>query len=251
MTEVSQEVVAVAGGNKPGGNSWRRLVDLAAVSTVLLLVSSWIFLLNGRSYHDGYIKYLNHEASMFPITNSDAALYGAVAWFKLISGILDRISKGSVWVVMGLLGGVLFFVLTCTVLNGYLAQKTFLKRKRKPSLVERFPLVKSCYLNGLLVFITFYATAGLSIFIVLAIAMMINPFRNIGKEAAQFDLNDEYRTAPWIQLQAPESSSPERFRVVECSAQFCALYRKPSVVAVPVGKVEWVEALPPGQKASR
>lgn len=250
MTEEDREIANVASDVKEEKSVWRKLVDLAAISTLLLLVSSWIFLLNGRSYHDGYISYLNHETSMFPITNADSAFYGAIAWFKLITGILDRISKGPAWVVIVLLVVLILAVLVCIELGEYFNQRIVIKRK-KPSILKKFPLVESCCLTGIWVFITVYAVAGLFIFIVLAIALMINPFRSVGEDAAKLDLSKEYTDAPWIQLQAPGSSSPERFRVVECSAQFCALYRKPSVVAVPVGKVEWVEALPPGQKASR
>ncbi|MBA1245575.1 hypothetical protein [Pseudomonas japonica] len=248
MIDNSNEVINAVKESKKG---WRTLVDLAAIGTVLLLISSWVFSLNGRSYHDGYLSYLNQETTMYPVASSDAGFYGTIAWFKLTIGILNTLSKSSIKVFIITLLLILLGVIVYTVFHHYASAKIPTNRVGKKVLINRSPLFRASIINSFSVILALYAALGMLIFTILSIMLMINPFRDVGKDAARKDVEDGYLNAPWLMLRTPSGESPERWKVVECSTQFCILYKDSTVISVPVGKLEWVEALPPGIKKQK
>ena len=216
---------------------------------MLLLIASWIFTLNGRSVHEGYIRYLRLDMSMFPLANGDAAYYATFAWLRLITGILDGGSRLPLWLLPVVALLILLSVSAMTWLNLRAAAKV--RSARKPPLGQPSPLFKAMFINNLAAFLIIYTFLVMLVFVALVIVSIVNPFRAQGERLAQENLNDGYRDSPVVMLKTPGAQASTTYRVVECSALFCALYenRDTPLIAVPVGKLEWVHAAqPPGRE---
>ncbi|WP_288479114.1 hypothetical protein [uncultured Pseudomonas sp.] len=185
---------------------------------------------------------------MFPLASGDAAYYATFAWFRLITGILDFGSKLPLW---SLPVAVLLIVLAVSAMT-WLKRKTNAKAKpqHEPSPGKRSSLVKAIFVNNLAAFLVLYTFFAILVFIALVIVSIVNPFRAQGERLAQESLRSGYGDAPLVKLQAPGADTVTEYRVVMCSALFCALYEREGVpiLAVPVGKLEWVHAAQlPGQ----
>lgn len=227
---------------------WRSLAELATLGTLLLLIASWIFSLNGRSVHEGYLHHLRLETSMFPLASGDAAYYATFAWFRLITDILSFGSRLPLWSLPVMVLLIVLAVSAMTWLNRRADAKA--RPEPKPPFGEKSPLVRAVFINNLATFLAIYTFLAMLVLVALVIVSIVNPFRAQGECLARDNLHNGYSDAPLVMLQPPGTNTTTEYRVVMCSALFCALYEREGVpiLAVPIGKLEWARAAQlPGQ----
>ncbi|AZD09112.1 hypothetical protein C4K26_3712 [Pseudomonas chlororaphis] len=227
------------------------------IGSIILAITAPFFYLNGKAYHDGYLGYFKLEPSMFPLDTSATFVTAVLAWFHaMTSGLKGGLEFiGQHWV--GALVTCVVIILIFGFLNYLTAMLTHsANRKRqaanhtwapgqKPSLLKE---LGKCVLY---IFIPSYGIFCAMFFISIILTTTISPFFFVGQQSAADDLKEGFRNSPLVTVSDPDGSKGA-YRVMQCSAVFCALYADGKAIAVPVATLDWVvsdlsEKLPKAQ----
>lgn len=218
---------------------WKLLIP------VLLALSPPLFYLNGKAFHEGYLSYLNLNPTMFPLDSAATMLSAVIAWTSLTAvGLTTTVAFiGNYW------PQALFTILALSILTGTLRWSAIkLDKQDKTARVESSPARTKLWWKqvsltfaGLLIIVYGLALAMLFIGCVLLIA--ISPFLDIGKKYAAEQLEKEFVSSPLVWAVDPQGTENE-YRVIECSDNFCALYRKNEIVTVPLQSITWAVSVP-------
>lgn len=216
-------------------------LNLIAWGPVFLGVVTPIFYLNGKAFHEGYLGYLNLEASMFPIDTSSTLTYAVSAWlYATIAGMkVINDFLGENWLYAGglFLVSVFMFGLASFLVKKYSKKIEGARRESKigPGSVKLGDEVARWVV---LLFIPGYALFCLMLIIALLILCAIGPFVSVGGERAAEDLKKEFSNSPQVKVLDRKGVAGD-YRVVLCSSQFCALYSQGKVISVPLATIDF------------
>lgn len=236
--KVSQDIKSTKSSN---------IFSLGKIETLALAIAAPIFYLNGRAYHDGYLSYLKLESSMFPLQATDVVGASAVAWFRVISNLfaegLNGLGKN--WLLYLILFVGLTFIFGIT---HHLTSKPSKKEpaETKPRSNSEHSFFKSLRTTAFAIFLVVYSIFTCLFAITAILALFISPFHAVGAQVAQEHLEKEFSDSPTIRLKAPKYHPQEvnegqylDFRLIQCSTNFCALYRAGRTFTVPVKTIDW------------
>ncbi|WP_156428947.1 hypothetical protein [Pseudomonas oryzihabitans] len=242
MSEAGDSNIEPSSGGS-GNKGGRSVLDVSAAVTLLLAVATAISYLNGRAYHDGYLSYLNLSSSMFPLQGSDAAVLSAVAWINAIVGYLNGLERWPLSDWLKLAGfSIVFIILVGTIV--YFGKKSEEKELKKNNGPKKTSWLKTVAKSGLMFFSSIYVIFFLLLMFAMLLAFLISPFLEVGRDQAREDLKGKFKDSPVIFLKDPKGATDQEYKIIECSAVFCALYKDGDVVTVPIAKVEWAVSKP-------
>ena len=214
---------------------------LIKILSVFFAVSAPLFYMAGKVYYEGYLLYFHLKPSMFPMdvyetfsTATMALIYASLEGLNGAQRIFERHSQALVVLFLILVFGLLlyrFFVRRLTNrLNSW--HPTFRLSPRALFCIEE---VFKCFAW---VFMPFYVLFFCMFSVAFLLFLILVPFESVGKQQAERDLRGEFKTSPLVGVLEPERGYA-RYRMMECSSSFCALYAKGLVMTVPVSDIKW------------
>jgi len=200
--------------------------------------------LNGSAYHDGYLSRLGLVPSMFPLDTAATLIHGVLAWYIALAkgvGFIAAIETRHLWKIG--IGFLVASLMTGTWL--WLVQKKAPKenqlaspkkqRKEKSGFRQWAAKVGN---GAFYIFLAGYGFILLSFLLTLTISALIIPFLSVGKSVAAEEFAKEFSTSP-IAHMTIGSEKKSSYRIIQCSASFCALYADGTILTVPLSKIEF------------
>ncbi|MGR6738284.1 hypothetical protein [Pseudomonas chlororaphis] len=214
------------------------------IGSIILAITAPFFYLNGKAYHDGYLGYFKLEPSMFPLDTSATFVTAVVAWFHAMTGGMQGGLKfiGQHWPWVSTTG--LAIILAFGLLNYLRARLTSnINRKRQAENKSQTPAPNPSLLRELgkcLFYLVFLNYGIFSVMFLISFILMttITPFMFVGQKSAADDLQDGFKDSPLVTLTDP-SGAKGTYRLMQCSAAFCALYADGKAITVPVTALNW------------
>lgn len=215
------------------------------IGSVTLAISAPFFYLNGKAYHDGYLSYFKLEPSMFPLDTSATFVTAVLAWFHAMSnglesllGLLSLHWLKTLLIGLGIILSLAVFNYLIDSLTQTLNNKTTRRPQRPPS--ARTPsLPRELGKSALYLLLPSYGLFCVMLLISLVLMTTVTPFVFVGKQSAANDLKDGFRNSPQVTVSDPDGHK-SRYRVMECSTAFCALYADGKAITVPIATLDWV-----------
>jgi hypothetical protein len=238
-----------------------RFIKLAPV-----LLASWtaIFLLNGRSYREGYLEHFRLNGTMFDGDISDQVTLSVTAWVQLVFHILHLIEVRPIITVVVLLSLFvsplllsLYFFLRAQRLHRHriagilsASRKSVLVSKRsRANRIRRILLrvffkhripswVKSFRHRVWTVFSFGYlGYTGLT-FVGFILISIVVPFRYLGDDVAIRDQAARFKDQPSVILSDPKGKSAS-YKIILCAEHFCGLYSDKEIITAPLSAITW------------
>lgn len=226
------------------GKAKRSIWDWSGLVAVFGAIGTISMYLVARSYHDGYLYGLGLAPSMFPLLPGDVSVSAAIAIFRSILFVFANVLGAGTWGWIKAIVIVLLFIAGWGVLNflesraskGARSVSGWL-RKALGWLVHPVALhwTKPALGAVAVFYLVFCSLAG----VMAIIFVLIWPFFIVGSDAALEEIKTGFRTSPLVKLKNP-AGVEEEFRLVLCSAQFCAFFSEGKVVAAPMSEMKWV-----------
>lgn len=231
-------------------------IDWGKAGTLALVLAAPVFYLNGRAYHDGYLGYLNLDASMFPLQTTDFIGVTAVAWFRTIIGWFtngfNSLGKHWLWTLLTVFALSLIFAIPhFTSAKQSHAHADKIKQNSKSTNTQKPSFLKSWGKVSVVFFIVLYAVFGGLLLISSILALVISPFSDAGREAAKTDADRGFIASPTVALKPPGAEVATDFRIIQCAAQFCAVFAEGRAYTVPVSAVTWAVSNPAGSQPAK
>lgn len=200
------------------------------------------FYLIGEVFRDGYLTYFHLEPSMFPINVQSTYIESVWALGSELELLLDTINQAIrthglqillVWLVLSVPLGIAFFLME---MPNRRSASTAIKQNGERHWVKRVgrALLRSGSVVALSGVATITSIVGLAMFLITLIA----PFTKAGARVAAQDAAKGFPDKPMVALQAPDGTMQD-FRVMECSDDYCALFRGGRAFAVRKNEVDW------------
>lgn len=231
---VNETESAVVKKGKDGGG-------LIKIISVFFAVLAPLFYMAGKVYYEGYLFYFHLKPSMFPMdvyeTFSTAAMALIYASLEGLNGAQRIFEKHCQALV------VLFLLLVFSLLLYRFFVRRMMSRLNAWRPAYRWsPRVLFCieefFKCFAWVFMPFYILFFCMFAVAFLLFLILAPFDSVGKQQAERDLRGEFKNSPLVGVLGPEGDFA-RYRLMECSSSFCALYAKGLVVTVPVSDVKW------------
>jgi hypothetical protein len=238
---------------KPPTRSQSTVIDWSKAGTLTLVFAAPVFYLNGRAYHDGYLGYLNLDASMFPLQTTDFIGVTAVAWFRTIIGWFtngfNTLGHHWLWAMLIVVAVSLLFAFPhFTTAKQNQAQADKIKQSENNTDRQKPSFLKSWGKVSVVFAIVLYAVFGGLLLISSILALVISPFSEAGRDAAKNDADRGFIESPTVALKPPGADAATDFRIIQCAAQFCAVFAEGKAYTVPVSAITWAVSNPAGSK---
>lgn len=235
------------------GKSKRSIWDWSAMIAVLGAIGTISMYLVARSYHDGYLKGLGLSSSMFPISPGDVSVLATVAIFKSIMFVFNKVFGAGLW------GWAKAVAIVFVVIFGWGLLNFFENRAAEGArnVSGRFRKIGGWLIHPVALHWTKPALGAIAVFylvfcslfaVAIVIFLLIWPFFTVGKDFAAEEVGNGFRDSPSVTLKNPDGVD-EKFRLIQCSTQFCAFFSDGKVVAAPMSDMKWVVSIP--QSANR
>lgn len=266
MDESARDTVNGPNGSDPPK---RLRVSVGAFGLAILAGG---FLFTGRAYRLSYYAHLHLNGSVFPDDAQARSFDAVIAWGDVVTSLISLISRTvarhHLGMVLGPTLGLLLFVVTLAVIRDaprwtiWRKVSPAGKRRRMTGLIallrgpgrmvlaflrwiappkEKFRLVERFYqaMLGLYGAYVFLVLVGL-VFVALVL-----PFQHAGEDAASRDAKDGFSGQPDVAL-VLDGKAASSFKLVECGADFCALFGGGHAITVPKDQIKLAVSAPPG-----
>lgn len=216
-------------------------ISFSSIIPITLALLTPIFYLNGKAFQEGYLNYLNLNASMFPQDTAGTMMSSVVAWSSAVAGGLKNttglLNSYWGWILVALFG--LSISLGTAMFSGrklhtYLKSRLIIE-KLSPQAEE---WVEDIFKIGKWLIIPTYGIYLIMFFIALALMMLLAPFHALGEQYAADQIEEEFENAPVVIAKDPQGLSGE-YQIIQCSQSFCALYSKRTIITVPSSSIIW------------
>lgn len=227
----------------------KKPVPWKTIGTVASTISPVFFYLNGQAYHQGYLSFFGLESSMFQLDASATITASSVAWMQVLTRSINSI--GNLVTDHPWISGLFFafiLLLTAFFMNLHDRQEAKIigktdgkpdhSNKNKPSIHRAFGK------SAIYIFATGYGLFCITFLILISLVLAVSPFLELGKSVAAEDLKKGFITS--LQVETNDTTQPsEKYRIIQCSATFCALYNKDEVTTVQVSNIKKGVFTPP------
>lgn len=219
-------------------------ISLTAWVPITLALLTPLLYLNGKAFYEGHLTYLHLNTTMFPQDTADTMMSAVTAWLSVsiyglpgIERFLELNWKLALLIVISVSLGV-------GTLNWGL-NKLALKLENV-KLDESLPSSAKAWLTWLQdilnvsawLFLPVYGFIVLTLIVTICLFFLLFPFLHLGKQHAANQLEKGFVTSPLVRIANPEGLA-DQYRVVECSARFCALYAEGQMITVPLSAITW------------
>lgn len=213
----------------------------------LLLPAAYVA---GQAYHEGYLGHFKISASLLPLSASETytqAFIGSVGIFSLVSQSIGEL-YGSHPIVMWL--STLLVVLVFALLLHRSAQPGAAATSNATQSIPRRTRRRTKFLGilkdfGGTVFVTatllYMFLAGLFVFLLFTV-LIIKSFTHAGEVAAAKAEKEGFKDAAIAYVKRSSTANEEKFKVISCSSQFCALLSNQGTSVIsPTSAVTWID----------
>ncbi|NMY71234.1 hypothetical protein [Pseudomonas sp. WS 5414] len=223
----------------------KRRITWGLNSSLILAISTPFFYLNGKAFHDGYLSYFKLAPSMFPLDTSATFVTAVMAWLYAMNnglgsilGIIGQHWQRTLLIGLGLILTLAAFNYLIKWLGHKIDEKSSHSPQRQPN-TQALSFLKELERSALYVFIPSYGLLLIMLIISVILITTLKPFVLLGKETAAEDLKNGFKDSPQVTVNDPDGHKGT-YRVMQCSASFCALYADGKAITVPIATLNWV-----------
>lgn len=234
------------------GKVKRNIWDWSALIAVFGAIGTVSMYLVARSYHDGYLKGLGLSSSIFPMSPGDVSVLATIAIFRSILFVFNEVFGAGLWGWAKAIA-IVFSVIVGWGLLNFLENRAGKGAKQVSGRLRKVfgwivhPVALHWTKPALGAIAVFYLVFCSLLAVVVVIFSLIWPFFSVGKDFAMEELGTGFRDSPLVALKNPEGVE-EKFRLIQCSSQFCAFYADGKVVSAPMSDMKWLVSAPQNGK---
>lgn len=226
------------------GNAKRSLWDWSGFVAFFGAIGTVSMYLVARSYYDGYLYGLGLSSSMFPMPSGDVSVLAAIAIFRSILLVFTELLGAGALGWLKAVAIVVFFIAGWGALNLLESRAS----KSVQSISWGIKKVLGWLFHPVALHWTKPAVGALAVIYVVIcslaavmalIFLLLWPYFTVGKDTALEEIRHGFSDSPQVRLKNPDGAD-EDFRLIQCSAQFCAFFSEGKIVAAPLSEMKWV-----------